>query len=201
MEINQVKFAKVVEAAKAKAADHPEWLRAIEKAAAAILSGKMLVTPLAHGALVTTDGGTYTANGACNCAARTRHCYHRAGVRLMELYEIERDNMDNHESQTIRVEEIAKGDIIHVYDTTFRVDHLHDISMAPSPHRYIHIEGARLSNGSRVGLNLYALDTVERVAEPDTPPAPRAPEIVRSVERDVVTRHRVKVVRCDGWII
>lgn len=89
MEINQVKFAKVVEAAKAKAAGHPEWLRAIEKAAAAILSGKMIVTTLAHGALVTTDGGTYAANGVCGCAARTRHCYHRAGARLMELYEAE----------------------------------------------------------------------------------------------------------------
>lgn len=89
MNINQTKFAKVVEAAKAKSAGHPAWLRAIEKASTAILSGKMIVTTLAHGALVTTDGGTYHANGACDCAARTKHCKHRAAARLIELYEVE----------------------------------------------------------------------------------------------------------------
>jgi len=31
--------------------------------------------------------------------------------------------------------------------------------------------------------------------------APRQPRIVRSVERDVVTGARVKVVRCDGWAV
>jgi hypothetical protein len=87
--INTEKFNKVVEAAKAKTND-PKWLRAIEKAAAAILSGEMIVTTLAHGALVTTANGTYAANGHCNCeAARHGHtqCYHRAAARLMDLYE------------------------------------------------------------------------------------------------------------------
>src|SRR5262249_1169346 len=70
----------------------------------------------------------------------------------------------NQESETIRVEQIAKGDVISVYGETFQVDHLHDISMGAAPHRHIHIEGARLSNGSRVGLNLYSLDTVERIS-------------------------------------
>lgn len=87
MTINQAQFAQVVEAAKAAASAHPSWLRAIEKAAAAILSGEMIVTTLAHGALVTTANGTYRANGLCECPARTRHCYHRAGARLMERYE------------------------------------------------------------------------------------------------------------------
>ena len=87
--INTQKFNSIVKAAKAKTND-PKWLRAIEKAAAAILSGEMIVTTLAHGALVTTANGTYAANGHCNCeAARRGHtqCYHRAAARLMDIYE------------------------------------------------------------------------------------------------------------------
>src|SRR5215831_12909372 len=90
MQINKIKFEAVVEAAKIKAANDPKWLRAIERAAAAILSGEMIVTTLAHGALVTTANGTYAANGHCNCeAARRGHtqCRHRAAARLMDLYE------------------------------------------------------------------------------------------------------------------
>jgi hypothetical protein len=91
MEINKAKFERVVEEAKAKTNDQ-KWRRAIEKAAKAILSGEMIVTTLAHGALVTTANGTYAANGHCNCeAARRGHtqCYHRAAARLMDLYESE----------------------------------------------------------------------------------------------------------------
>jgi len=89
--INTEKFSEVVEAAKAKTTD-AKWLRAIEKAAKAILSGELIVTVLAHGALVTSASGTYAANGHCNCeAARKGHsqCYHRAAARLMDLYETE----------------------------------------------------------------------------------------------------------------
>jgi hypothetical protein len=88
--INTKKFISIVEAAKAKAVNDPKWLRAIEKAASAILSGEMIVTTLAHGALITTANGTYAANGHCNCeAARRGHtqCYHRAAARLMDIYE------------------------------------------------------------------------------------------------------------------
>jgi len=91
MTINIQKFNKVVADAKAKTND-PKWLRAIDKAAAAILSGEMIVTTLAHGALVTTANGTYAANGHCNCeAARNGHtqCKHRAAARLMDIYETE----------------------------------------------------------------------------------------------------------------
>lgn len=89
--INETKFNEVVASAKAKTND-PKWLRAIEKAAKAILSGEIIVTTLAHGALVTTANGTYAANGHCNCeAARHGHsqCYHRAAARLMDRYETE----------------------------------------------------------------------------------------------------------------
>jgi hypothetical protein len=92
MTINKIKFNAIVEAAKVKAANDPKWLRAIDKAAAAILNGEMIVTPLAHGALVTAANGTYAANGHCNCqAARRGHTrrYHRAAARLMDTYETE----------------------------------------------------------------------------------------------------------------
>lgn len=81
------KFNAIVAAAKTKAANDPKWLRSIDKAAAAILSGEMIVTTLVHGALVTTPGGSYACNGLCPCPARTKHCKHRAGARLMAIYE------------------------------------------------------------------------------------------------------------------
>jgi len=79
MQINQAKFTAIVETAKAKAANDPKWLRAIERAAAGILSGELIVTTLVGGALVTTPRGTYAANGHCNCEA----------ARLMDRYETE----------------------------------------------------------------------------------------------------------------
>lgn len=87
--MNIQKFNEVVEAAKAKAGDDMRWQRAIDKAAKAILSGELIVTTLAHGALVTSASGTYAASTHCSCAARTAHCYHRAAARLMDLYETE----------------------------------------------------------------------------------------------------------------
>jgi len=90
--INETIFNQIVEAAKLKAVNDPKWTRAIEKAAKAIINGEMIVTTLAHGALITTANGTYAANGHCNCeAARRGHtqCYHRAAARLMDLYETE----------------------------------------------------------------------------------------------------------------
>jgi hypothetical protein len=91
MTLDTNKFNSVVEAARAKTSD-PKWLRAIERAAKGILSGELIVTTLAHGALITTPRGTYSANGHCNCeAARRGHtqCYHRAAARLMDNYETE----------------------------------------------------------------------------------------------------------------
>jgi hypothetical protein len=67
--INAEKFQQIVETAKAKAVNDPKWTRAIEKAAKGILSGELIVTTLAHGALVTTANGTYARNGVCCCAA------------------------------------------------------------------------------------------------------------------------------------
>lgn len=91
MDINQVKFAKVVEVAKAKAAGHARWIAAIEKAVAGLAAG-WIVTELADGIMVTTESGlTYHANGACQCEAfrRNQPCKHRALARLIELYKAE----------------------------------------------------------------------------------------------------------------
>lgn len=128
MEINQAKFAKVVEAAKVKAAGNARWIAAIDKASAGLAAG-WIVTELADGIMVTTESGqTYHANGDhCQCEAfrRGQACKHRGLYRLVELYNVETESS----------------------------------------------------------------------------PAPRKPEIIRSVERDVLTRRRVKVTRCDGWTI
>jgi hypothetical protein len=89
MTINIQKFNKVVADAKTKIND-PKWIRAIDRAAEGILSGELIVTVLAHGALVTSANGSYYASDACQCKAfQNGHkgCKHRAAARLMELYE------------------------------------------------------------------------------------------------------------------
>lgn len=84
-----LKFTLIVTDAKAKTRNL-RWLRAIDRAAEGILSGELIVTTLAHGALVTSANGSYMANGSCGCKAFKhghRECKHRAAGRLMELYE------------------------------------------------------------------------------------------------------------------
>jgi len=88
--MNQATLNNVVAAAKKAASAHPAWIRAIDRAAAALASGELIVTLLADGALVTSPRGSYHVNGCCECeAARRGHreCYHRAAVRLVELAE------------------------------------------------------------------------------------------------------------------
>jgi hypothetical protein len=87
--INETLFNQIVSEAKAKTND-PKWIRAIEKASAGILDGSLIVTVLAHGAIVTGKNGSHHANGACDCEAAKRghkECYHRAAARLMHNYE------------------------------------------------------------------------------------------------------------------
>lgn len=97
MEINQVKFAKVVEAAKARAAGNARWIAAIEKAVAGIAGG-WIVTELADGIMVTTESGqTYHANGKhCQCRAfeLNQPCKHRGLCRLLALYNEEATKLD-----------------------------------------------------------------------------------------------------------
>jgi hypothetical protein len=89
MTINKAKFERVVEEAKAKT-DNKRWIAAIEKAADAILNGKWVITQLFHCWVFTTESGkTYRANGVCQCEAffRDQPCKHRAGARLLNLYQ------------------------------------------------------------------------------------------------------------------
>src|SRR5215813_4808258 len=83
MNINKIKQA--AEIAKAKTNDK-RWIAAIDKAVAGVESG-WIVTELAHGICVTTENGTYFANGACNCKAFEfgQACKHRALARLIEI--------------------------------------------------------------------------------------------------------------------
>jgi hypothetical protein len=84
--INAEKFNSIVEMAKAKAANSPAWQRCLEKASKLMVSGELVVTLLADGALVTSPNGSYHVTaGHCDCPARTKHCYHRCAVRLAEL--------------------------------------------------------------------------------------------------------------------
>jgi hypothetical protein len=87
--INTEKFNSIVEAAKAKAANDPKWLRAIERAAAGLQDGSICVTLFCDGyALVTTPTGQHMVNGACDCtAAKHGHtdCVHRCAKRLVEM--------------------------------------------------------------------------------------------------------------------
>jgi hypothetical protein len=91
MNFDITKFAAIVAAAKTAAANSPRRIRAIEKAAAALLNGELIITTLSAGhALVTSANGSYWVNGACQCAAAKaghRECYHRAAARLVEMCE------------------------------------------------------------------------------------------------------------------
>jgi hypothetical protein len=87
--LDTLKFAVIVTNAKAKT-QNVRWLRAIDRAAEGIISGELIVTTLMHGSLVTSQNGSYMANGSCGCKAFVKghkECKHRAAARLMELYE------------------------------------------------------------------------------------------------------------------
>jgi hypothetical protein len=88
MQFTESRLNAAIEAAKAKAANNPAWLRAIDKAVAG-LRGGWIVTELHDGLLITSDSGeTYKANGVCSCAAYRNGmaCKHRAAARLVEIY-------------------------------------------------------------------------------------------------------------------
>ena len=89
MNFNSPQFNTVVEKALVLAADSPKWQKAIERAASGLRDGSIIVTELASGCLITTDGGTYKVNGTCTCTAFVhghRQCKHRAAKRLCALY-------------------------------------------------------------------------------------------------------------------
>src|SRR5262249_33966017 len=86
MQFNQDKLQRVASAAKARTTNK-RWQAAIDKAVAGLLGG-WIVTELQHSVAITTDGGTYFANGSCQCKAFAlgMPCKHRAAARLIEIY-------------------------------------------------------------------------------------------------------------------
>jgi hypothetical protein len=87
MTFNSAKLETV--ANEAKAAGNARWAAAIDKALAG-LTGAWIVTELVTGVLITTEKEStyFVSNGHCGCdsAAYGKPCLHRAGARLIELY-------------------------------------------------------------------------------------------------------------------
>lgn len=79
----------VVEQAKRSAADHPRWVKAIEKAAVELVENPYIEALDNHTLLIgSTSGNTYIGNGKCQCEAYRRGipCYHRAAAKLYQRY-------------------------------------------------------------------------------------------------------------------
>src|SRR5262245_60656760 len=88
-------------ASKAKTqTDNARWKAPIDKALAGVEAGWIL-TEMADSLAITTEGGTYFANGICQCAAfhRGQPCKHRALARLVELHNNHADTMTNGQLQ------------------------------------------------------------------------------------------------------
>ena len=83
MEINKIK--KAAEIAKAKTSDK-RWINAINRAVEGVENG-WIITELVDGIMVTTENGTYHANGVCQCKAYNlgQPCKHRALYRLIQI--------------------------------------------------------------------------------------------------------------------
>jgi len=88
--MNIQKFNQIVSEAKAKTTD-AKWNRQIDRAAAGILDGSIVVTLFCDGyALVTTANNSYRVNGRCCCKAaqfNDTKCIHRVAKKLWENYE------------------------------------------------------------------------------------------------------------------
>jgi hypothetical protein len=132
MTLNQAQFSKVVSEAKSKVTDK-RWTNAIDKASEAILSGDLIITELMDYSLVTSPNGSYRVNGHCECrAAQNGHsqCYHRAGVRLMDLYhEGEKSSVTTQVTEAHSREEII-SDIKSTWSIKFPAVNLGDELMA-----------------------------------------------------------------------
>ena len=81
MRFNQTQFAATVAQAKAKAANSPRWIRAIDRAAAALASGELVVTPLHNGALVTSPSNRCKVRNSCAGRSDCRGVGEMASVR------------------------------------------------------------------------------------------------------------------------
>jgi hypothetical protein len=90
MTLNKAKFERAVEDAKAKAAGNKRWENAIDKAAKALIDGTWIVTELRNCLVITSASEkTYkVTEKICQCESffHEKPCAHRAGARLINLY-------------------------------------------------------------------------------------------------------------------
>ena len=90
MQFSESRLNAAIETARAKVAGNAAWTRRVEKAAAALLSGEIIVTVLANnGGVVTSANGTYhIRHGFCSCPGAMNgcaHCYHLSALRICAL--------------------------------------------------------------------------------------------------------------------
>ena len=71
------------------AANHPRWLKAIDRAVVELVSNPWIERG-DHGLIIaSTSGNVYSANGVCQCKAyeHGNACWHRAASRLVRLHD------------------------------------------------------------------------------------------------------------------
>lgn len=81
-------LSQVISQAKAQAADHPSWLRAIDKAADQLQTNPWIYVDGNHLIIPASNGSTYSSNGVCQCLAYAngKPCWHRAASRIVKRY-------------------------------------------------------------------------------------------------------------------
>ena len=89
LNLNPTTLAAVVDQAMIDAANHPRWLRAIDRAVVELVSNPWIERG-DHGLIIaSTSGNVYSANGVCQCKAyeHGNACWHRAAARLVRLHD------------------------------------------------------------------------------------------------------------------
>lgn len=124
MNIQKIKMA--AEIAKAKTSDK-RWTNAINAAVDGVENKGWIVTYETHGICVTTENGTYFANGVCGCKAfaNGQACKHRALARLVAIA----DGLED-EPETPAVS----------LEATWPVEFKSDVAKASREHLIIEIE-------------------------------------------------------------
>jgi hypothetical protein len=88
LNINQERFANVVQMALVKANDSKRWRNAIVRAAVEIEVNPYIEWKDNSLLILSSSNEIYEANGSCQCKAfaNGQPCWHRAAARLVERY-------------------------------------------------------------------------------------------------------------------
>lgn len=91
LNLNPTTLSAVVDQAIQKAADHPRWLNAINRAVAELVENPYLDRQDGHLLIASSSSSKiYAANGVCQCLAYQngkQPCWHRAAARLVRLHD------------------------------------------------------------------------------------------------------------------